>query len=526
MNISHIKFGRSMKKLNMQLSGNEFGTTGHPFALVHDPRLVVRQIVAIDMQPAPAANSPVADSRFIATSPIGPPSYTDATTVGTIYGMAFPQRRSVSEVPQRRPVPQPPTRTRKVTAIHDFVPESTTELAFAAGDIIEILDDKSEDGWWKGRVDGRTGLIPNSFFKDVKIEDLAPRAKPEKRLEKSLVTEVVVPLVPEYEQTAARERIQKVENTGDRWEFFQAALAPKEVEDRNMRFPVVSPTTPAQKTVDQHEVSLPSPVATKSQVGLIQQGLYYTSTNQPKFENQVQTASIANPTPISNIETTRPGEPEIWGLNTISAQPMAQPTVIHTFFGHSKSVRGVAFSPSNNLIASASEDKNVCLWDSATGQSERTFISHKPFVNTVCFTPDSHVLASGSADKTVHLWDTRSRSPLQTLETSDWINAVAVSPDGRSLVAGLMNGKMETWDGRAVTLLHKLKAHGSQVRDVAFSLHDGGKTFASASHDKSVRTWDARSGAQRLKIKAHTGTFNYTTGVAFSSNGKVLASTS
>ncbi|CAE6471462.1 unnamed protein product [Rhizoctonia solani] len=52
-----------------------------------------------------------------------------------------------------------------VWAQHDFVPEHDDELEFRAGDRIEIVerDELYGDGWWQGRVNGKTGLFPEGY---------------------------------------------------------------------------------------------------------------------------------------------------------------------------------------------------------------------------------------------------------------------------------------------------------------------------------------------------------------------------
>jgi WD40 repeat protein len=168
-------------------------------------------------------------------------------------------------------------------------------------------------------------------------------------------------------------------------------------------FPVVSPVVPAQKMDNQHEVSSPSRFVTEPTVNSIQQQLNHTIIGQAPLENQSQPVSIASPASARNVETTRSDEAENWGLNTIPAQAIPQPIVMHAFFGHSQTIEDVAISPNNSIIASCSRGNSVRLWDSTTGKSEHTFTGHKSFVSAVCFTPDNRVLASGSADKTVRL---------------------------------------------------------------------------------------------------------------------------
>lgn len=78
VDFSHIKFGRSIRKLNMQVSSNEHGITGAPFALVHDPKLTVRQssIQEITTQAAPVVNNSAAVAQAEPTPLNSPPSYT------------------------------------------------------------------------------------------------------------------------------------------------------------------------------------------------------------------------------------------------------------------------------------------------------------------------------------------------------------------------------------------------------------------------------------------------------------------
>ncbi|KIJ69829.1 hypothetical protein HYDPIDRAFT_171807 [Hydnomerulius pinastri MD-312] len=53
-----------------------------------------------------------------------------------------------------------------VYALHDFQPENDDEIAFRAGQPIEIIekDDQYGDGWWQGRnLAGKIGLFPQSY---------------------------------------------------------------------------------------------------------------------------------------------------------------------------------------------------------------------------------------------------------------------------------------------------------------------------------------------------------------------------
>ncbi len=75
-----------------------------------------------------------------------------------------------------------------------------------------------------------------------------------------------------------------------------------------------------------------------------------------------------------------------------------------------------ANSPDSKLLASASDDRAVRLWDAGSGAALQTHKGRSGWLYAVAFSPDGKLLASASADRTVKLWNAGSGAALQTLE--------------------------------------------------------------------------------------------------------------
>ncbi|KAF5894678.1 CD2-associated protein, partial [Clarias magur] len=71
---------------------------------------------------------------------------------------------------QPRTSKKKPVKKRQCKVLFEYVPQNEDELGLKVGDIIDITEEV-EEGWWSGTMNGKTGLFPSNFVKEMETSE-------------------------------------------------------------------------------------------------------------------------------------------------------------------------------------------------------------------------------------------------------------------------------------------------------------------------------------------------------------------
>jgi WD40 repeat protein/serine/threonine protein kinase len=161
---------------------------------------------------------------------------------------------------------------------------------------------------------------------------------------------------------------------------------------------------------------------------------------------------------------------------------------------HAQDIWCYKFSPDGRLLASASNDFTVKLWDATRLWPEQKRPLTIPlrvggFGDRLAFSPDSRRLVTGGEEHTVKVWDAGTGKEIKTLRGhSGDVYCVAASRDGRWLASAGEDTTVRLWDATSGELLHTLRGHTGLISSLAFS--PDGHRLVSGSRDRTVKVWD------------------------------------
>ncbi|TLS23398.1 uncharacterized protein PpBr36_05976 [Pyricularia pennisetigena] len=150
------------------------------------------------------------------------------------------------------------------------------------------------------------------------------------------------------------------------------------------------------------------------------------------------------------------------------------PDQIPLFRGHTAAVLDTDWHPFNdNVIASASDDGKVFIWQVPQGFTLHTdaeeptdvepvsrLTGHSRKVGQVLFNPAAEsMLASASGDLTIKLWDVTTGQAHITLKHPDIVQSLSWNASGNLLVTSSRDKKLRVWDVRQEKPVHEAAGH-------------------------------------------------------------------
>ncbi|RHZ59243.1 uncharacterized protein CDV56_102161 [Aspergillus thermomutatus] len=192
-----------------------------------------------------------------------------------------------------------------------------------------------------------------------------------------------------------------------------------------------------------------------------------------------------------------------------------------TLSGHSDRIADLAFLADGGVLASASVDCTLRLWNTELGHCLHVLKGHTSSISRIVTTHNRLILASLSVDRNIRLWNAESEACLHTLTGhTGYVEGAAFSKDDTILATSSSDQTIRLWNVEDGICFQILKGHQDRVMGLDFS--DDQKILASASFDRTVRLWDVDCGCC-LQEYSHV---HKVTSVAISGNKSMLASIS
>lgn len=201
----------------------------------------------------------------------------------------------------------------------------------------------------------------------------------------------------------------------------------------------------------------------------------------------------------------------------------------------------IAITRNQRQLASATSDHRISLWCLATHQLLIALRGHADTIWCLSYSPDDTLLASASADGTVRLWEVNTGLPVMILPRShaNWVWCLDWSPDGSMLATGGSDARILIWDAaeaahmagrvqmmqmnaeeddswleaaaieaekaaQASAPLLYWQAHEKSIHQVAFAPGEP-RMLISVGQEGTLAVWDAKTGELDCRLMGHIG---------------------
>jgi len=164
-------------------------------------------------------------------------------------------------------------------------------------------------------------------------------------------------------------------------------------------------------------------------------------------------------------------------------------SLLHSIKKHTDWVTAISFTPDGKSLVTGDRAGNLSVWD-ADAHELFSLTGHKAAITAIACL--NNVIASASEDGTIKLWDVREGRQIKSWNAHNGgALAVAFAPDGRIVSCG-RDKLAKLWDANGKQL-RASEPFSDVALQVAFSASNGGR-FIAGDWTGTIRAWDAGNG--------------------------------
>ncbi len=160
----------------------------------------------------------------------------------------------------------------------------------------------------------------------------------------------------------------------------------------------------------------------------------------------------------------------------------------------------IAYSPRDDILAAAHEDRTIRLWGNVSEGASRvisTFQGHTGHIHSIAFSENGQMIASGAADKTIRIWNVHDRKLHLILPGYNApISTVAFSSDSSMIAGGSTNGKIRVWDTGTGEEIYEFNGHTEPISGLIFLAGD--MILVSSNLGGEVQLWNLVAPGEQL----------------------------